>query len=225
MCTINPWLSLSIEEKRIIASCDRPNIDKLSSSDLANLCLELHPEPFVGDPDADVYLLTGNPGFSDRDNCFICHPTVPSILKEVYSHKNRDFFWIDPKYKIEAECPLSKRIITHPGQEYWQKRLRELTEKIGHTPRLFELEFYPYHSKDFYGFMKTPLESFGYTKYLVKKAIEDKKTIIILRHKREWVKAVPELENHFHTLNNPINTYLTPANMGPETWDDLINRC
>lgn len=225
MCEINPWLSLSLEDKRITASCDKIRIDRLSSSDLENLCLELYPEPFVGDPDANVYLLTGNPGFSDRDNCFFCLDILPTILKDVYSHKNKDFFWIDTKYKIEAECPRSKRKIVHPGQEYWQKRLKDLTRTIGRTPRLFELEFYPYHSKDFYGFMKEPLPSFEYTRQLVKKAIQEKKTIFILRHKLEWLAAIPELKNHYHTLKSPRNTYLTHGNLSQEAWSALINNC
>ena len=224
MSEINPWLSLSKEDNRVIASCDKPVLDKLSFSNLTKLCLELHPEPFVGDPDAAVYLLTGNPGFSDQDNCFFCLDTLPTILTDVYSHKNKDFFWIDPKYKIEAECPRSKRTIVHPGQEYWQKRLRELTRVLGRTPRLFELEYYPYHSKDFYSFMMEPLPSFEYTKQLVKKAIKEKKTIFILRHKKEWLAAIPELKNNYHTLTSPRNTYMTSGNMSKEAWSDLINK-
>ena len=224
MCDTNPWLSLSIEDNRIFASCDKPVIDTLPSDDFKKLCLELHPEPFVGDPQAEVYILTGNPGFSDRDNCFFFLDILPTILKDVYSHKNKDFFWVDPKYKIEAVCPRSKKTIVHPGQEYWQKRLRELTKLLGRTPKLFELEFYPYHSKDFYDFMRAPLPSFEYTSQLVRKAITEGKTIFILRHKAEWLKAIPELETHYYTLTSPRNTYLTHGNMSPEAWANLINR-
>ncbi len=225
MSTSNPWLFLKYKDP-IIAPCDQVNINNLSPSDRSNIFLDLYPEPFIGDPDAGVYLLNGNPGYSDQDNCFSCPSVMSSIMEDVYSHKNRSFFWNDVNQPIKAICPRTGRSIIHQGQVYWQKRLKELTEVLGRNPRLFELEFYPYHSKDFYGFMREPLSSFEYTRSLVKEAMEKGKTIFILRHKAEWESAIPKLKSYpTFTLISPRSTYLTKKNMCEEAWKALLQKC
>ena len=147
-------------------------------------------------------------------------------MENVYAHKNRSFFWNDKSNPIKATCPKTGRTIVHQGQIYWQKRLKELTEAIGHIPILFELEFYPYHSKDFYGFMKKTLPSFEYTRSLVEEAMSKGKTIFILRHKAEWESAIKGLKSYpTYALTNPRSTFLTENNMSAEAWKALLQKC
>lgn len=225
MHTSNPWLQLEFTDP-VVAPCDQAAINRLSPSDRDNVFLDLYPEPFIGDPDADVYLLNGNPGYSDQDNCFSCPSVMSSFMADVYSHKDRSFFWNDGNRPVRATCPKTGRSIVHQGQVYWQRRLKELTEAVGHNPRLFELEFFPYHSKDFYGFMKEPLPSFDYTRSLVEDAMRKGKAIFILRHKAEWESAVPNLKTyHTFSLISPRSTYLTKNNMCREAWNALLEKC
>ena len=228
MCITNPWLSISLDNLTKIAPCDQSEIEKLSPSDKEKIFLDLTPEPFIGDPQANVYLLNGNPGYSDTDNCFSCSALMTSIMKDVYSHKNISFIWNDFNHPLEIECPRTGRKIKHPGQEYWEKRLKDLTKALGRNPRLFELEFFPYHTKDFYKFMERPfLPSFEYTRYLVEKALEEDKTIFILRHKVEWEKSIKGLKDYpkKYTLKSPRRTYLTEGNMKDFAWSALIQNC
>ena len=61
MCTslLNPWLGVSF--KTPVASVDISVISSLSQKKLSDMELRILPEPFHGDPDANVYLLNGNP--------------------------------------------------------------------------------------------------------------------------------------------------------------------
>ena len=221
----NPWLSLT-SSVPYVASCDYSKINSLTSREKGKIYLDLYPEPYIGDPDADVYLLNGNPGYSDMDNCF-SYPCFPmSVFSDVYSHKRRDFIWNDTSDPIQINCPRTGRTIVHPGHNYWQKHLKELTQYVGHNPRLFVLEFYPYHSKSFLTCMSKPLPSFDYTRALVEDAIVKNKMIFLLRHQMDWMSAVPNLRFHsICTLKNPQCTYLTPENMSSEVWQMLITRC
>ena len=226
MPTSNPWLSLSFSDP-IIAPCDQKVIQTLAQSDRDNLYLDLFPEPFIGDPDADVYLLNGNPGFSDLDSCFSCSSALSSIMKGIYSHKIKDFLWNDPNNPIKATCPITKRTIIAQGQVYWQKRLKELSKAVNsYHLKLFNLEFYPYHSKTFLPFMQKPLPSFDYTRDLVNDAISKGKMIIILRHKDEWENAIPGLNKYrTYSLTNPRSSYLTKRNLENPAWTLLTQKC
>lgn len=222
----NPWLNLTIGNP-FVASCDFPVINSRLSRIAGRVHLDLYPEPFMGDPDAEVYLLNGNPGYSDTDNCFAYPSSAMSRMLDVYSHKNRDFLWNDSSSPVQTLCPKSGRTIIHPGHGYWQKRLNQLTQQLKHNPRLFVLELYPYHSEKFYSFMRKPLPSFAYTKDLVNDAMTQNKIIIFLRHQKDWENVIPGLKAypHVYTLNSGRNISLTPGNMPAAVWNGLLTKC
>ena len=148
-------------------------------------------------------------------------------MKEIYSHKNKDFLWNDPNNPIKATCPITKRKIIAQGQVYWQKRLKELSKAVNNYHlKLFNLEFYPYHSKTFLPFMQKPLPSFEYTRDLVIDAMSKGKMIIILRLKDIWKSAIPELKEYTtYSLNSHRSTYLTQKNLGDSAWKLLTQKC
>lgn len=226
MSVTNPWLSLPIS-KPLIAPCDTAIINRLLSRNKTVLFPDLYPEPYMGDPDARVYLLNGNPGYSDTDNCFSFPSSVMhSIMPDVYSHRIRSFIWNDYQNPVQTICPRTGRTIVHPGHEYWQKKLKRLTQEIGHNPKIFVLEFFPYHSRSFLPFMKKPLYSFDYTKDLIENAIGLNKLFFVLRHESEWLAAIPNLKTaNLFTLKSKIGAYLTPGNMDSHAWSTLLNNC
>ena len=90
-------------------------------------------------------------------------------------------------------------------------------EKVAQNISL--VQFFPYHTKKYKNIPKKIisgyLESQEYNFDLVRKAIERKATIIILRGKKLWFGAVPSLENYENLCftNSYLNTTLSKNNL------------
>ncbi|MFW6450408.1 MAG: hypothetical protein ACOCZ6_05120, partial [Nanoarchaeota archaeon] len=76
------------------------------------------------------------------------------------------------------------------------------------------IEYFPYHSKN-YKPQKNILYSQKYNFYLVRNAIKRNAIIILMRGKKEWLNAVPELKkyNNLFYTKSPQNVILSPNNL------------
>ena len=172
------------------------------------------PEPFYGDVESNVYLLNMNPGEPDYAFCqqndkqgmyetfcksMLAHqPQKPGLLYDkdkktiVYdpakynevmdgifdNHQNKLFKMNKDKFPLRP----------HAGDVWQREAWRNLRESLGgRDPRLFIIEYFPYHSTSGFPFPKeNELPSNAYRNYLIRKAMDSGRLIIIMRQARKW---------------------------------------
>lgn len=156
----------------------------------ANLDFYTLPEPFTGDVDSPVYCLNMNPG--KADDLFVNDPTLLLLTLLTLDHSLKHSFWVDSffkKYKKYDNSIAKSR--SHGGCDWFVKR----TNKLGEKPRLFMVEFFPYHSN--HGFVfPSWLPSYEYTNCLIEEAMDKGKFIVIMRQKDQWFQRIPRLKNY-----------------------------
>ena len=89
------------------------------------------------------------------------------------------------------------------------------------------IQFFPYHTKKYKNIpkrlLKGYLESQDYNFELVKQAIERKAIIIILRSKKLWFEAIPDLDNErTRFTNSALNTIQSEKNLGG-TFKEIVD--
>lgn len=213
-----------------MADCDKEMIyNGLPSSIREALELGTLPEPFHGDPSANVYLLCGNPRNSDEDKNFIDCGSPVGGYRNIYEkevceelkHVNPEFIWLRDEETIKDADGNP-----YLGYKWWKTLCRKLAEAVGNVSwSLFCIEYFPYHTKHKMAFDKIKLPSNDYTDWLIRKAMEDDKIIIVMRSYREWCERIPELANYgkLIRLKNCQRVYLTAGNMSAKNWTDLTN--
>ena len=224
--TRNPWNNLT-KCSYHVAVCDKACILDVNNS-IHNtddkFHLELWPEPFVGNPKAQVYLLNGNPGYTaGKDELFAKDIAFQSLVKNSIVHNTTagcdDFIYFN-----EIKCNGEE----HPGCEWWMKRTKQLRLALGRNPRLFNVEFCPYHSKNANNIPEY-LPSYEYTNHLVISAINDTKIIIAMLMVNRWIARIPQLKNYpnLYRLLNSRNVCLTSGNVVSITssFGTLLNAC
>lgn len=205
----NPWRGLS-EKLPYILECDREAVEnfnqRVGEGSLYYIYSHQLPDPFLGAPNAPIVLLNLNPGFNPEDNHFHDEIDFIEANRKNLNHENQEypFYALDPRFAGWS------------GYEWWGKKLKRLIEKVGSeklSRRIFCVEYFPYHSQNF-GF-NTILESQQYGFYLVRRAIKRKAIIIIMRSRKKWYEAVPELKNYpsAFCLNNPQNVAISENNL------------
>ena len=96
------------------------------------LDLSLYPEPFAGNADAKVYLLSGNPGWCDYDYQLMTsnQPIWDNMMQHSYNPipsvgHTPTMYWLDPDWKDQIK----------PGNGYdggfswWEKRTNQLPNR------------------------------------------------------------------------------------------------
>lgn len=254
---INPWIEREVlngnigsKEAIIMAKIDEAWFNSLRNSSpdvFKDLQLNLFPEPYIGNPKAQIYLLNGNPGFHKEDEFFVGKKYFQDAIKDTLEHKYQnqncgDFLYLDND--------LDNSFKNHPGYIWWTRHLKSLKKANNNKfPKVFNIEFFPYHSENldnlkkyFKSTIKTSASnwhpdwpSFEYTRFLVEEAIEDKnKIFVVMRLKEYWYQAIPKLKNYDNVieLTNPQSVYITKKNVrffvevkarSKSNWEKLIN--
>ena len=210
----NPWLSIT-ECNMKIAECDIPFFERNGSAeeyaetinlkdDEVELTFDCMPDPFSGNPKSKVYCLNMNPGRPDccfkDDEAFLA-----ATIKNLHL-KSESCFWAEG---IKNQCGK-----VHDGVEWLRKRTKKLEELLESHPEIFFVEYFPYHSNKGFAFPKH-LPSYDFSDALIKQAVEDKKLIIIMRGKANWIKRlkniIPDIEDYenLYTLKCAQSGYLT----------------
>lgn len=192
----NPWLNISWENS--IAKIDEEYLTKFSC--FKKIQKNTLPEPYTGDVNSNVYCLNLNPG-----SACVCDDSEPRLKKdfEEYTqktlrHEIKDNMW----FLLKGTA----------GQNWWQQMTKGLCE----NPRMFVIEYFPYHTvKGTYFPRKLP--SYEYSNKLIRQAMKEKKYIVIMRHRKEWLQRISGLEKYKRLvcLNNPQNPCLTKKNIEP----------
>ena len=217
------------------------------------------PEPYFGDKNSEVYLLNMNPGEPDPDfNCSndkngeyeqYCKNMLVHNIKEpglLFNNKNREIIYNPEQYgRIINDIFDNNRIKEfkerkekfplrpHVGDVWQRIAWKKLRESLNRDPRLFIIEFFPYHSTSGFAFPKD-LPSNAYRNELIKQAIDKEKLIIIMRQANKWYNIKEDdlgekLKNYPNKISlsckgriwlTPGNFKL-PSNMSP---DDVLKK-
>lgn len=213
----NPWIHLPKSAPFILPS----DLLVLNKHNLlggtSEIRAEVLPVPFLGSLDsAKIVLLNLNPGFVDQDiEIFNTDDQyVEENRKTLTFESNPPFFYLNEAFSYTA------------GFKWWSNRLKQLTNAVGKevvSLKVMCVEFFPYHSRTF-SLFKELLPSQVYSFYLVKEAIKQEKTIVIMRSKKLWLSHVPELENYsYMELKTPRSPYVSRNNLDSGNFEKLIN--
>lgn len=197
----NPWLNISWENS--IADIDKEYLTKFSYFE--KIQTNTLPEPYTGDVRSNVYCLNLNPS----DAC-VCNDSEPQIKKrfEEYTQKT---------LRHEINYNMWFRLKEAAGYTWWQQKTKELREyKKGQNPRMFVIEYFPYHLVKRFRFPRE-LPSYEYSNQLIRQAMAENKYIVIMIHRKEWLQRISGLEEYERLayLNSPLNPCLTKKNFKP----------
>ena len=213
----NPWKNLVKTNGEYIADCDKefiPCFKKKLQGDYA-LKLNVTPGPFTGDlKNAKVYLLNLNPGYENNDIKFTKLYGKDLIKNLSQKFDKYPFFDLNPLYKGTG------------GYSYWNNKLSHFIEDVGletTAKKVSVIEYFPYHSYK-YKKVNCILPSQEYSFSVIRKAMADKKIIILMRSVRIWYEAIPELEKYKnkYILNSPQNVKVSPKNLGSGDYKKII---
>jgi len=181
------------------------------ADDNHKLQLDVLPEPFIGNPDAPVVLLSLNPGFDKSDHHHHAREDFSGAIWRNLRHDVSDypFYFLDPRFKDTG------------GAAWWLKKLRVLIEDTSLetvAQGLFCVEIFGYHSVNYRAIpkkiRKDPLPHQQYGFHLVRQAIERGAAIVVMRQQKNWLGHVPELESYpIHNLRSPLNPAVSPGNL------------
>ncbi len=221
----NPWIEFveNIDDSSYILEQEKEIIEKFNSrtDERYKIHTKIMPAPFMGNVlESPIVLLTLNPGYDEKE-----------AEKEYYERFKS--YWINEIQHIPsvAELPLfclDEEYIEY--SDYWFKKLKPLitvTSKEKVAKNISVIQYFPYHSKKYKKMPKKILDGYlksqEYNFNLVRKAIDRQALIIVLRSKKLWFEAVPQLDNkktHFtRSYQNPI---LSKNNL-LETFDDVVS--
>jgi len=226
----NPWKELiekmnknhTIEDKcyalnqevEIINSFNKSLTEK--SCDLYKIHTHIHPSHYTGNIlKAKVILLATNPGYNQNEESTLYQNSI--FHKEVHDH-----------LIFQNNRMLSTDVERKNQSIYWHDKLKSLIKETSFeivSKYVAKIQFFPYHSikyrsipkkhfsKNNIPYLKSQL--FGFD--LVKDAVKKGKLIVLLRSKKEWFKAIKELEQHQNEgmlieIKNKRQPYLTPNN-------------
>ena len=219
------------------------------------------PEPYFGDINSDVYLLNMNPGEPDYVFCqkndkqgdylkycqaMLNHqPMAPGLLFD--KEKETIIYGPNKYYKVidgifdnkqnklfkDKEERKNYPLRPHAGDVWQREAWRALRDILKRDPKLFIIEYFPYHSTGGFSFPKD-LPSNAYRNYLIRRAIKTKKLIVIMRQARKWYdindnNLGKDLENYPNkvTLSCTGRIWLTPGNFvipSNLTLDDVLKK-
>ncbi|MCL2128828.1 MAG: hypothetical protein FWH35_00545 [Treponema sp.] len=219
----NPWVNLKIDkEGQYVLDIDRKEKIKEMKGlrGVYELKLDLFPEPFTGSPEAPVYLLNLNPGFSENDKSEM--PMIKDFVFRNYKHQKMEypFYNLDPKLKDTG------------GSNWWRQIMGQLLKKIKDdklvSQKIFCIEYFPYHSKKYrVGF---ELKSQKYSRFLIKKAIKDKKLIVIMRKENELISLLGDaIKKHIDngmviSCKNIRRPWISKGNFCDNGFDKIVER-
>lgn len=212
----NPWIDVPASAPFVL-DADSELITRFNrtASEATRVDLGLLPEPFQGNPLAPIVLLGLNPGWSSEDAAVHSQPHFARLLRANLVHENAQF----PFYLLGPD-------VKGPGRQWWERRLSQL---LASAPRevvcqkILCIEYFPYHSVRFaHHRLKVPSQEYGF--HLAREAIRRNAVVIVMRSRRLWEVALPELASYPRTyfLRSPRNITVSRNNC-PAGFDDVLS--
>lgn len=211
----NPWAQLPSEAPYVLPE-DYAVLRQLPQP--TDLALHLLPVPFHGDPRrAPIVLLGLNPSYTaeaDHDE-----------------NENAEFL---QQHRLtlafESRVPffnLDSVFADTGAYRYWHLRLGVLIARFGIDQigkSVASVQWFPYRSPTFKRLpLLLPSQSYGFS--LVRHAIQRGAAIVVLRSRKLWFEAIPELaQTRYIELNAPRNMSVSPGNMPAGAFESLCQR-
>jgi len=232
----NPWEAFKKEENYFFEQ-DKKIVQEFNKNlgpHPKYIDFDLMPEPYIGNPNANVVLLFTNPGLkgNEKQN-YEDFPTMKKVLKRNLTHENIDYpyYYLNPAFKDTD------------GGKWIYKRMGRIIKKIGPkelSNKIFTIQLHPYHSNAFEE-LKETLQGHNYSMSLLSEAIKRNALIIFTRSHKEWnsaynkfdssVKDLKEIEKiNFIELKTPMkNTtprspFFIESYMGKENFKKLLSK-
>lgn len=221
----NPWLEFvkNLDDNNLVLEQEQEIIEKFNNStnETYKVHTEIMPAPFMGNVlTSPIVLLTLNPGYDEKEeekNYYNEYKLYwKNEIQHIHSVSELPLFCLEDKY-VEYS-------------DYWLKKFMSLIsvsskEKVAQNISI--IQFFPYHTKKYKNIpkrlLKGYLESQDYNFELVKQAIERKAIIIILRSKKLWFEAIPDLDNErTRFTNSALNTIQSEKNLGG-TFKEIVD--
>jgi len=210
----NPWADLPRVAPFVLPD-DRPFVEAFNHwwprGSHHHLDLTMFPDPFVGRRTAPIVMLARNPGIGGGADRRL--------------HRSRS----DLKRIMRQQLTASPGRATHtyllpefegtPGGKWWRSALRYLADDGINDATLAKsvlaIEFHGYHSTG-YSTMPVTLPSQHYGFWLVRQAMDRGALILLVRGRRDWTIAVPELLDYDGLLanRNPRSASVSPGTYG-----------
>lgn len=209
----NPWVEL-IQNKSYVLESDRAAIEGHNKRRRAEqIITETLPEPFIGNVEAPIYILSLNPGYSTQERSFFSNNI--RIIRNNLCHYNKKnhFYYLD------------NTLSCSPGYCWWTRTLRHLIEEFDIkfiSENIFCVEYFPYKSMRFSNNFPA-LESQNYNFHLVQEAIKNNKLIVILRSNKRWFNSVGDLNNNTTPiLLNSRNPIISSGNIQGQRMGEIL---
>ena len=213
----NPWVRLPAVAPYVLADDEQAvRAFNAGASEGHRLQIDqLLPEPFIGDPEAPVLLLSNNPGFG-RNVALRQQPEFMSRVRDGLSLRPLPypFIYLEPQY-------------TNTGQ-WWRQKLKCLLQRFGDevvARSVCNVVFFPYASRTFgHWRCELPSQAFGFR--LVQRAVERRAAIVLMRRGqwKWWRDRVPGLDGYRNlvVLRNPQMPSVSPKNCEPGDYERIV---
>ncbi len=181
---------------------------------------DLLSEPFIGNPEtAKVLFLALNPGFDKEDPTVHQKTKFKKIIDDNINLRETEF----PYYYLHEDSSL----VDDPGFVWCRRIFKELINEIPAKILAQEIcciQFHGYHSSRYKSLGRAPLHSQKKTFELIRTAMNNKTTIVLMRSRKIWYNAIPELDGYkfLIQLNNPRNPTISRGNMKPGEFEKIL---
>jgi hypothetical protein len=226
----NPWLHLS-KNGNLVLEQDRRAIEIFNNRPKIKADHRIHldylPEPYQGNGDAPVVLLSANPGLDVNEPPPAFRSPLDKLIRSNLCQELMDF----PFYHLNPH--LGQNGSGHGGHVYWMKRFRQLIAAVDKDENIASnavargilcVEFFPYHTKSASRrFPEVPSQA--HTRELVLRIIQASKAmIVVIRFWKQWVEAIPELGDYprLIRLKSPQCAFLTRNNLPDNRFCEIV---
>lgn len=221
----NPWLNF----------CPKGNEPKFHDLDLTHaqafnkgleghheykLAEHLEPYPYMGNPNANVFVLLANPGINKReaDPSYRTNPEYANRNLRNLKHESADSFlsWVhspdNPEMESDWLIPRIRKVVHETS-----------LERV--STGLFLINYHAYNSKSWYPIPYT-FETQRYSFHLVGEAMKRGALIIMSRNMLGWFTAIPGLYDYKNreTFVSSRSVHISQENLGSKAYENLLKR-
>lgn len=219
----NPWLTFDPEENTPkFHDLDKAHAEAfnkgIETRDQYRLAEHLEPDPYLGNPLANTFVLLANPSVSEKEarHDFRMNPMKLDQNRRNLRHEDLDSFLSgihspgNPEMENEWLKPRFRKVVHETSADRVSKGI-------------FLVNFHAYHSKSWHAIPFT-FETQRYSFHLVREAMKRNALIIMSRNILGWFTAIPGLYDYKNRVMfiSPRSVHISQENLGTEAYEKLL---